>query len=523
LTGIYLSSNAGGQAAAELRRAGFYALMIRGKASSPIYLFIKDQDIEFRPATHLWGMKTIEAQQRIAEEIGNPRVSIMVIGPAGEKLVKIACVLTEGDKKRTFSRGGSGAVFGSKNLKGVAILGTSSAEIQDLKSLQKTQREIGAILRANRDWVRNRRLYGTGGNLHLLNEMNLLPTHNWQKGSFPGANQIGPFFVRRKWTTKDISCGPFCPAPCGKVSFVPSGEFAGATSGGPEYETLYALGSNCGVDRFDAIIHAEQLCDELGLDTISTGGTLSFAMECFERGIIGKKDTGGIMLNFGHVEAMMQFIKKIAYREGFGDLLAEGTKRASQKIGGGSEAWAIQAKGLELGGFDCRGLFGQALQYALGSRGGCHHDLGIPGLTEIKTGKGKELQGKGQLLKDTLSERIVYDSAILCSFSSRILEMELLAKMLTAISGWEIKEKDLLLIAERIFTLERAFNIREGISRKEDRLPERLSREVPLDLLLDDFYEVAGWDKNSGIPLPGTLERLGLDLNLEKFVHPYSR
>jgi aldehyde:ferredoxin oxidoreductase len=322
---------------------------------------------------------------------------------------------------------------------------------------------------------------------------------------------------------KDILCGPFCPAPCGKISLVPSGEFAGATSAGPEYETLYALGSNCGVDRFDAIIHAEQLCDELGLDTISTGGALSFAMECFERGTIGKEDTDGIELNFGQVEAMMQFIRKIAYREGFGDLLAEGTRRASQKIGGGSESWAIQTKGLELGGFDCRGLFGQALQYALGSRGGCHHDLGIPGLAEIKTGRGKELKGKGQLLKDTLSERIAYDSAILCSFSSRILKMELLAKTLTAISGWEIKEKDLLLIAERIFTLERAFNIREGISRKEDRLPERLSLEVPLDLLLDDFYEVAGWDKNSGIPLPETLKRLELDLKLEKFVPPYSR
>jgi aldehyde:ferredoxin oxidoreductase len=522
LTNIYLYSVAGGNFGINLRKCGYSALIIQGKSNFPVFIWIKDNKVEFKEADRFWGMITTEAQQFILDEVGDPEASTAVIGPAGENLSRISGIVTEGSKRRIFARGGSGAVMGSKFLKGIAIRGTGEIEIGDPKSIKRINTMISEALKNNPEYLKRWKAYGTAGDVGLLNELGIFPTRNWQTGFFEKSNDIDPNFHREDWVIKDTTCGSLCPMFCTKVNFIRSGEYAGFLSEGPEYETIYSFGSNCGNNRFDSIIAADRLCDDFGLDTMSTGAVIGFAMECFEKGLIGEKETDGLMLRFGNHKEIVNMIRKIAYRQGFGDVLAEGVRKVSEQIGKGSDFFAIHSKGLEFGGYECRGVYGQALQYAMSNRGGCHHDLGNPARIEIRDGSGLETKNKGKLLKEAMISRVMCDIGILCTFPRHVLGLALVANALSAAIGETITEQGLREICERIVAIERAFNVREGIRAKDDRLPDRLLKEpmpdgptkgsrVPFEALKEDFYREFGWNSETGAPTKETLERLGLN------------
>lgn len=523
LTGIYLFSIASGNLGHDLARCGHRALVIIGRSDAPCYLWIGDHGVEFRSASHLWGISTSQAQSMMLQEVSCSEASTVTIGPAGEKQVRFANVIIGGPKMRAFGRGGAGAVMGSKRLKGLAIRGTHPMTVADIQTFRKAARIIGRAVAARPDWVQRRQREGTTTSMGILQEYGMLPTRNWQRGSFEHFERLAPLAHcdDEPWHGESVPCAPLCPAPCARRYRVVRGEYADMVSEGPDYETIYALGTNCGLDCFDAIVAADKFCDEMGMDTISAGVVLSFAMECYERKLISAAELDGVELNFGNHRELLVMLQRIANRSGFGNLLAEGARRCAEVIGQGSEAFAMHAKGLELGGWGCRAAYGQALQYALGSRGGCHHDLGIPAKAEYATPDATTITGKGQLVLHTASGRIARDSAIICSFSGEYVDLEPVAMLLSGVWGFNVSSETLILAGERILNMERLLNVREGINRGADRLPDRLLQEplpdgprqgstVPLEALKTEFYATVGWDIDTGVPLPATLERLGI-------------
>ncbi|MBI3016048.1 MAG: aldehyde ferredoxin oxidoreductase family protein [Candidatus Tectomicrobia bacterium] len=520
-TGYYSYASGGGALGDHLRRCGYFAILIEGAAAEPTYLWIHNNRVEFRGAGHLWGKMTGEAQEIMARESGFRDQETVVIGPAGEKLVRFAATISGGPNHRSFSRGGSGAVLGTKKLKGFVICGDGVIPAKDPQALMKALAEM--IEMASRHPVTMERArYGLGSDVESLSELGMLPTRNWQRGSFEGAQGISAHHQRPKYSVKNSVCGPLCVMPCSHHDVVKEGEYAGTVVEGPEYDTIYSFGSNCGVDRFDAIMAAEKLCDEYGMDTISTGVAISFAMECYERGILKEHDADGLRLYFGNHREMVEMVRRIGERQGLGELLGEGVMRAAAKIGQGSQAFAMHGKGLELGGYECRGAKGQAIQYSVGTRGGCHHDLGLPARTETVGGKGAEMAGKGDLTRRLALSRIVFDSAVLCTFSRSVYSEEVVARALTAITGEKYTAEGLLEIGERVLNLERALQVRDGLTRAGDRLPDRLLKEklpdgpsagevINLEPLKDDFYRAMGWDLETGKPAAGTLRKFGLD------------
>jgi aldehyde:ferredoxin oxidoreductase len=522
LTDIYLFSMASGTLGHHLARCGYKALIIVGESETPVYLWIHDGGVEFRDGVYLWGLPISETYRILEKEIGTGDFGAAMIGPAGEHLVRYAAVITELPRKRSFGRGGAGAVMGAKHLKAITISGHHDPPILD-KERYIAARKAETKSTVEEEWWRKQRMrFGTTTSMPNLQEYGMLPTRNWQRGSFDRFEDIAPLVCRDQWIVEGHTCGPRCPAPCAQKYSVPQGQYAGISSEGPDYETIYAFGTNCAIDRFDAIIALEHLCDEMGLDTISTGVTLSFVMECFERGLVTPGDTGGFQMGFGDHARGLEAVRMIASRRGFGDLMAEGTRRCAIKIGQGSEAFAMHAKGLEFGGWGCRASFGQALQYALSPRGGCHHDLGLPAKVEWGTPGAAQVEGRGQLLLDCAASRIVHDSAIQCSFSGLFYGLDLLTELLESITGRTTSVSELQQVGLRVFNLERLINVREGVDRSSDRLPKRLIKEplsdgprkgatVPLERLKDNAYEAAGWDLATGRPTSETLQLLGLD------------
>jgi aldehyde:ferredoxin oxidoreductase len=329
------------------------------------------------------------------------------------------------------------------------------------------------------------------------------------------------------WPQKNRACAPYCLAPGCREVKVKGGPYKGAHSDF-EYETIYAFGSNCGVDRMEAIVAASQICDEFGIDTMTAGVTIGFAMECFERGLITTKETDGLELRFGNDKAMIAALKKMVNREGFGKELLKGAKRLSEEIGKGSEAFAMHAKGLELGGYECRGWNGQALQFAVSSVGGSHHAYGLPARVEIEDGTGRNIEGKGDFVRRAGTGRIILDSLITCSFLSlgppqkQIIGTKAVLEALTAVSGEPWSFQDLEQVGRRVMCQERLFNAREGLTRKDDMLPSRLLKEpkpdgptkgevVPLEELKDDFYRAMGFDLSTGNPPDSLLAQLGIE------------
>jgi len=520
LTGIYLNSICSGILGAQIRKAGFWAVDIRGTADAPVYIVINDSDVSIRDGADLWGRETAETQKAMLGELSARDAATVAIGPAGELLHAYAAVFGEGSLYRCFGRGGAGAVMGSKKLKGFMIAGTGKVSVPNKVGFDAVQKKIVEQINTQfKDVAARWRRYETAADLETLNTMGLIPTRNWRTGQFDGWQGVNKSTTPMGWPEKGRPCGPYCLTPGCREVQVQEGPYKGARSD-IEWETIYAFGTTCGVDKMEAVITASQICDEYGIDTMTAGITIGFAMECFENGLISEKDTEGIDLRFGNDQAMISALKKMVNNEGFGRQLAKGVRHLSQEIKG-SASFAMHVKGLELGGYECRGLNGQALQFAVASRGGCHHSLGVPARKEAFDDSRLDVAGKGGLVKGMGIGQVIKDSLIVCVFC-RAWMPPLLLETLSSLSPEPYSMDEMRAVGVRVLCIERLFNMREGISRKDDTLPDRLLTEpkpdgptkgsvVPLEELKDDFYKAMGYDLATGNPPDSLLAKLGIE------------
>ncbi|MBI4790534.1 MAG: aldehyde ferredoxin oxidoreductase family protein [Chloroflexi bacterium] len=529
LTGAVGMALSGGEFPTEIKYAGWDAIIVEGKADKPTYVAITGKDVRFRDASHCWGTLTFDCQQIIKNELSDQNVRVCCIGPAGEHLSRMACIINE---RRAVGRKGLGAVMGSKNLKALAIRGTDTVAIGS-EDKYKTART--ALLMAFKD---SPVLYpefshhGTPMVTDLTGAMGVLPAKNWSAtGEFVPVEGIG----RDAQATRKVGrehCHE-CPVGCSQLKLAQTGPYAGILTEGPDFETVYSFGSVVGIGEVDPIIAADRLADELGLDTISAGVTIAFAMELFEKGILTLKETDGIDLSFGNAEAMLRVLRKIAFRDGLGDVLADGTLAAARRIGKGTEKYAMQVKGLELPGYDVRALKAHGLGYATSYTGADHcrgyafqEVFGVPIPWQVDR---FALEDKGKLTIWNQDVRTAtLDCATMCAF---LLDMAVpatacqnTATLMEAVTGLSFTPEEVLQVGERVNNLAKAFNVREGFTRADDTLPERLMteplraggskgqvlRRQDLDKMLDEYYSLRGWDVKTGTP---TREKL-TDLRL---------
>jgi aldehyde:ferredoxin oxidoreductase len=528
LTGGIAKSEVGEFWGAELKRAGYDAIIVEGRAEKPVYLWIHDGEVSLRDASHLWGQNTKETQQTIRAELGDKRIRVAVIGPAGENLVRYACIMN--GLFDAAGRGGLGAVMGSKKLKAIAVRGSKAPPI----SSPERVKEFRQWLLANMQLVRNFHQFGTGAPMVGSEAIGNLPVRNFRDGLFPGVKMINAVTIKDTIRIGMDTCFA-CPVRCKKVVKVQEPYPVDPAYGGPEYETLASLGSNCGIDNLKAIAKGNELCGAYSLDTISVGSVIAFAMECFENGLLGIEDTDGIELRFGNDEAMLKMIELIARRQGIGDLLAEGTAKAAQRIGGKAPELAVQVKGLEAAMHEPRVKAGLGLGYMINPHGadhGCNMHDTMYG-TEVQLKEVRPLgileplppndisPRKVSLFKLVQLKKIVNDSLVLCSFLP--YNYEQLANIVAAVTGWDTSVTEQLRVGERILTMARLFNIREGFNAADDRLPLRFFQpttdgalaDKPLDpakmeMARSYYYTLMGWDASTGIPLPEKLEELGI-------------
>lgn len=519
LTGMYCCGSVGGFFGAELKFAGYDGIIVRGKAANPVYLAITDGRAELRDAGKLWGMNTDEVEAEVRKELKDSRARVASIGPAGENLVKIASIQAD---LRSVGRGGPGAVMGSKLLKAIVVRGHGRIEVADEDGVMALTRELVSSMKKSQA-VRNFSKWGTPQFVDPVNEGGLWPTRNFQEGSFEGARRLNAESMRERLVKRDTACYA-CPIACGKLSVVGDGPYAGVVVEGPDYETLWAFGAQCGVDRLDAIAAANLWCDRYGMDTISAGNAIGFAMECFERGLLTSSDAGGLDLRFGNHEVFVELLRRIAFREGIGDLLADGVRAAAERMGRGAEEFAMHVKGLELPAYDPRGAWGMALAYATACRGGCHLKAWTLA-AEVFEAKYDRLssEGKAKLVFDLQNLRAAVDSIGMCVIGSRAMGVQEMARIMTVTTGWSFKVDDITKAGERIYNLERLLAVRDGISREDDTLPPRLLNETlphgpckgialrreDLDRMLDEYYALRGWDRR-GRPKKDKIEELGI-------------
>ncbi|MGD9321598.1 MAG: aldehyde ferredoxin oxidoreductase family protein, partial [Desulfobacteraceae bacterium] len=432
LSETILMSLAGGFFGPGLRRSGYDVLIIEGRSEEPVYLSIQNGKAEFREASHLWGMNTEECQESIKEELGTPRLEIACIGPAGERSVRMACIISG---KRAAGRGGAGAVMGSKNLKAIAVNGERKVPIAEPEKFRELQMAIRKKV-PEIDRLKVFGKYGTPKNLVLVHERGLFPTRNFQGELFEGIDQVN-HLEQQKRVIRPVTCHD-CPVACGNLTQAADGPYKDITTEGPEYETFWAFGAECGNTSIDAIIAADRLCDQLGLDTISTGNCIAFAMECVEKGLL-REELEGLELKFGNHGAMVEMIRRIGYREGIGDLLAEGVRRASEKIDKGAQDFAMHVKGLELAAYDPRGAKGMGIEYATSPRGGCHErglisreTFGAPPHMDPLS-----IKGKGAVAKETQDETALLDALGVCVFPPHNdgMDMNELAQLVSCTLG----------------------------------------------------------------------------------------
>ena len=515
LTGTITGANSGGQWGAHLRMAGVDVIIFEGKAEKPVYLQITDGEYELKSAEKLWGLDTHKTTDTLQSELGKD-YRIACIGPAGEKLVRMACIIN--DKHRAPGRGGVGAVMGSKNLKAIAVKGTQKVEVADEEAFKKAREDALKKLKENSVTAEGLPTYGTAVLVNIINENGMFPTRNFQTGVFPEADKISGETMAETILTKRAACFA-CPIGCGRVTEVKAGKYKSAGEG-PEYETIWAFGSQCGISDLEAIAKANYLCNELGLDTISMGSTIGCAMELYEKGKVSK-DAAGRELNWGDPDVIVELTEKTGKREGFGDDLAEGSLRLAEKYG--APEISMSVKGQELPAYDPRGAQGQGLQYATTNRGGCHvrgylispEILGIPEKLDRFSIEGKEVW-----VKNFQDLTAVIDSSGMCLFTSFALGAQEYAALLASATGIDWTGDELMVIGDRIWNVERLFNIKAGFTAEDDTLPPRLLKEpmpegpskgyvVQLDKMLPKYYEVRGWDAN-GVPTKEKLEQLGI-------------
>jgi aldehyde:ferredoxin oxidoreductase len=537
LTGGFGEADSGGYWGAELKMAGFDAVIIEGKAEKPVYISIKDGEASLKDAGHLWGMQALECQIAIREELADPNIKVAQIGPAGENLVRFASVMNDLDAAA--GRTGMGAVMGSKNLKAIACRGTRHVPLADPEAAREIARWIKDNAPVN---IKRMRDLGTAQIVDGLNGLGGLPTQNFRLGSFEGAEKINGETMADTILVKRRACHA-CPVQCKREVKVDEPYKVDPRYGGPEYETIGALGSDCGIDDLKAIARGNELCNAYGLDTISCGATIAFAMECFENGLLTTEDTGGLDLRFGNTAAMLEMIEQIARREGLGAMLAEGVARAAKKIGRGAEKYAMHIKGQELPMHEPRLKQGMGIGYSISPTGAdhCHniHDTVYVSMTGLMTDiqalgileplPADDLSGdKVRLLAYYANWMHFLNSAVACYFVMSLgrVGFERTSRLVNAATGWNTSVFEILKVGERAANLARVFNMREGFTSKDDDMPERFFTphgSGPLPVALDReafekakqmYYDMMDWPEGS--PSPGKLAELGVAWAIEE-------
>jgi aldehyde:ferredoxin oxidoreductase len=527
-TNIWAQANSGGRWGVDLKHSGFDGIIFEGISETPVYLMIEDGRAELRKADGLWGRNVFETTRQIKEDLGKG-VNVACIGTAGENLVKYAAIMN--DFNRAAGRCGVGAVMGSKRLKAIAVSGKQKIQMADKETFQKVAKKQFELLEES---ILSAGLKGYGTNLVLdmVNVCGGLPSRNWQTGVCAFADKVNGETLSERVLVKPTGCFA-CPIECGRESEIREGPYAAQKGEGPEYETVGVFGPMCDVSDFEAITMAGYLCNDFGLDSISCGSTIAFAMECFEKGILTEADTGGMTVNFGDGKGMLELIPKIAHREGFGDLLAEGTRIMAKRLGKGSEKFAMNVKGLELACYDSRAAKITGLAFATANRGGDHVTAYVQAPTFLASpflvvedseiaDPLKENPEDARVVKEMEDALTVFDAAGCCKFMALTLDADEWSDLISTVTGWKFGIDEFKKTGERIYNLERCFNVREGLTRTDDTLPPRLLEEpLPegpaeghvnrLDVLLDRYYEFRKWDKKTGKPTPEKLKELDLE------------
>jgi aldehyde:ferredoxin oxidoreductase len=535
LTNILGGANSGGSFGPEMKHVGYDAIIFQGRASKPSYVYIDDGEVKILDARSLWGKDTEETMRIIGQDHGQ-KTQVACIGQGGENLVRYAGIVT--DRFRLAARSGLGAVMGSKNLKALALKGNLRVKVADPKRFTGLVAEADKRIKAD-PFVPEVRRYGTTILVGAMNEIGRFPTRNFQTGVCPTADKISGEVLVKDYKIADKACFG-CRLACKNVIRVKTGRFKGMILDHPEYETICAFGSRIGNDDLDSIIDAHILCNLYGIDTISTGGVIAFMMEIYEKKIISKSDTGGIAFRWGDKDLALDLIRKIAYREGIGNLLAEGTRRVADQIDRGAEKYAMQVKGMDIPAQDGRAQKSMGLAHAVSTRGADHlrasaflDEIGFEEAVKKRFGKRylPEMANrldetyKGVMVKVSEDFAAVVSSLGLCLTGGYayppIFYFKDLAEAVKAATGMKVTEKSLRTAGERIVNLQRAYNIREGLSRKDDKLPARFTEEpspdgpcrgqkVKLEMMLDEYYQTRGWDVKTGLIPREKLEQLNL-------------
>ena len=527
LTGIWNESNMGGHWGAELRSAGLDGVILTGRATAPVYLWVQDGKIDVRPAAHLWGLDHFETFDRLRAET-DPKAQVACIGQAGENRVRVAAVMQGGhDHARAAGRGGMGALLGSKNVKAIAVHGSERPGYADPAGMRDYVKTLNQFIQGNSVGMSQ---LGTPGGVIGTELTGDMPLRNWTLGNWrEGAARISGQRMAERILERHTRCFA-CPIGCGMNVRLQEGPYAGIWGHGPEYETLAGFGGNCQCDDLNAITAMNDLCNRYGLDTISTSSAVAFAMEAYERGLLTKSGTGGLDLAWGNAEAMIETIHAIARRQGIGALLADGVREAARRLGPEAETMAIHVKGMEVPYHDPRAFVSMAANYATASRGACHleaisywvgYGVRFPDWYDPAEWEDHDSHGKAQVAVDFQNYVGVYNPLGLCKFigKGRVTPQKI-AELVHRATGWDWTAKDVLRTGERIFNLKRLINLRLGCTRADDTLPARLLTQprptggaagiLPdLDLQLSDYYRLRGWTPE-GVPTPERLAFLGL-------------
>ena len=505
LTGTVLDANSGGYWGMQFKKTGYDVLIVHGKAEKPVWIEIKDGAVTFHDASELWGMRVYALTEKLGQN--NNKRNVLCIGPAGENLSRIASIMN--DRERALARGGPGAVMGSKNLKAIVVEGKERPEIDDKERFKFLLYETRKLLAASPLTSQALPEFGTVVLMNIMNNIGALSTRNHQQTQFEGAEAISGEELTEKYLVKNASCWA-CPIGCTRISKTEKVE-----GEGPEFESTWAFGAQCGVDDLAAIIEVNSLCNDLGLDTISAGSTIACAMELSEKGYLDSD------LCFGRADVLAPMVEAMAYRNDLGAELADGSRRLATKYG--HPELSMTAKGMEMPAYDPRGLQGQGLLYATSNRGGCHmrgnmiglEVLGLPKLIDRF-----QVQGKSSFVILNQNSNAAIDSLVICKFTNMGVADEYFARVLSAVTGVQYATTELIKVGERVWNLERLYNNREGFTGKDDTLPSRLLTEAPtdgpskgwvshLEPMLKEYYRTRGWDEN-GVPNPKKLADLGL-------------
>jgi aldehyde:ferredoxin oxidoreductase len=511
LTGTILHANSGGWWGMQFKRTGYDALIVRGKAERPVMIEITLDGVVIKDADHIWGKTVFETTDALGQS-RNKR-NVLCIGPAGENMVRISAIMN--DKERALARGGAGAVMGSKNLKAIVVEGEQKIKPADKDLFKFMLYETGKLLKASPLTSQALPEFGTAVVMNVVNEIGALPTRNFQLSQFKSADKISGEAITDTILVKNQACWA-CPITCTRITKTKSGK----EGEGPEFETAWAFGAQIDVDDLDVIAEANFLCNDLGLDTISMGNTIGCAMELAEKGFIEND------LRFGQADQLLDLIRSTAYRSGIGADMADGSFRMAKKYG--APELSMSVKKLELPAYDPRGMQGQGLVFATGNRGACHETgnmlgpevLALPRLIDRFA-----TQGKPGIVSVHQNSAAVIDSLVYCKFANMAVSEEFFARTLTAVTGEHFTVDDLMMVGERVWTLERLYNLREGFTQEDDTLPDRLLNEpvaegpsegftVNLAPMLVEYYAFRGWDK-FGVPKPEKLKELSLDFALE--------